>query len=191
MDSYEPAIPTSLHAKRWPGLLSWFFAGEPETETVVTRIYYETSPETVWRGILFYEEVPGKAPFLLRTFLPCPLRTNGAKSEVGAVVFCIYSMGDLVKRITAVESPRLIEFEVLEQSLGIEGCVNALGGSYEIHRSGEGSEIALTTNYRAYLHPRGLWRPIEKLVTNQLHQHVLNGIRTAICRKTEAVMATL
>jgi hypothetical protein len=190
MDSTESAVPARLPAKRWPRLLSWVFAGEPEPETVVTRIYFETSPETVWRGILFYEEVPGKAPFLLRTFLPCPLRTDGTKNEVGAIVFCFYSIGDLVKRITAVESPRLIEFEVLQQSLGIEGCVHALGGSYEIHRNGEGSEIALTTNYSAFLRPRGLWRPVEKLVTNQLHRHVLNGIRMAICQKPEPVMAS-
>jgi len=82
-----------------------------------------------------------------------------------------------VKRITAVEPPRLMQFEVVEQCLGIEGCVIALGGSYQIHPNGYGSDIMLTTKYRAFLHPRRLWRPLEKLVTTQLHKHVLNGMR--------------
>lgn len=165
------------HTGALPKVLSWLFARQPVNESVATRVLLAASPETVWNQIMFYEEIPGQSPFPLRAFMPRPLRTDGDKAGLGAKVRCLYKGGDLVKRITAVEPQRLIQFEVIEQSLGVEGCVIALGGSYEIRHSGDGSEIALTTKYRAYLHPRPLWRPLERLVTSQLHKHILNGMQ--------------
>lgn len=174
---------------RWTTLVTRWFAGAEASETVVTRIHLDASVEAAWMQIMFYEEVPGRPPFLLRTFMPCPVRTEGRKSSVGAVVKCIYADGDLVKRMTAIEPPRRIGFEVLEQRLGIEGCAIARSGSYEIQPRGEGTDILLTTNYSAYLHPRWLWRPLEKLVTAQLHHHVLNGMRAAAVPEAVALAA--
>lgn len=85
-----------------------------------------------------------------------------------------------MKRITAVEQLRLIQFEVVEQRLGIEGCVIALDGSYEIRRDSRGSDIILITKYRAFLRPRRLWHPLERLLMTQLHKHVLNGMRSSL-----------
>jgi hypothetical protein len=165
----------------WRKVLSWLFAREAVTiETVATRVHFEVSPETAWNLIMFYEEVPGRPPFLLRTFLPYPVRTEGTKTSVGARIRCIYRGGDLIKHVTAIEQPCLIQFEVTDQRLGIEGCVVARDGSYAIERNGDGADIVLTTRYSAYLHPRLLWSPLEKLVTGQLHHHVLNGMRNSL-----------
>ena len=180
IDANIEAIDLGKGVERWPRFLSALFAGVGVSETVVTRVEMDAGPEKVWQGILFYEEVPGRAPWLLRTFMPCPVRTEGGKGEVGATVLCTYHLGDLVKRITAVEPPRLIAFEVVEQCLGIEGCVRTEGGSYEIQPRGDGSTILLRTRYRAFLHPRWLWRPWERVVTNQLHHHVLQGIGASV-----------
>jgi len=86
----------------------------------------------------------------------------------------------LAKRITAVDAPRLLRFEVVEQHLGIEGCIITRGGSYHIQRCGAATDVALITKYDAYLRPRALWRPVEALVVNRLHRHILSGIRAAI-----------
>ncbi len=167
------------HPEGWRRVVSWLFAQEAVIETVATRVRFEVSPETAWNLIMFYEEVPGRPPFLLRVFMPCPVRTEGTKTGVGATIRCIYKGGDLVKRITAIQPPCLIRFEVTDQCLGIEGCVVARGGSYMIERNGDGADIVLTTRYSAYLHPRFLWNPLEKLVTGQLHRHILNGMRSS------------
>lgn len=53
------------------------------------------------------------------------------------------------------------------------------------------ARIFLTTNYSAYLHPRWLWRPLEKLVTAQLHHHVLRGMREAVRPETVALAASI
>lgn len=161
-------------------LVSRLFARDAVSEAVMTQIHFNASPEEVWNQIMFYEEVPGRPPFLLRILLTDPIRTEGDKTRVGATVRCTYTGGDLVKRITTVASPHFLQFNVLEQFLGIEGCILALGGSYQIHACGEATDVVLITNYRAYLRPRCLWRRVEAILLSQLHNHILGGIRAAV-----------
>ncbi|HTV05926.1 MAG TPA: hypothetical protein VME86_11210, partial [Acidobacteriaceae bacterium] len=114
----------------------------------------------------------------------------GDKSRTGALVRCIYDGGDLVKRIVALEPPYRMVFDVLEQRLGIEGCVVAQKGSYEIDSNGEGSDVILTTQYWAFLHPRWLWRSIEHVVASQLHLHILNAMRGCETERALAAEST-
>jgi hypothetical protein len=167
----------------WPWILSRYFGSttrEATTEYVATSLYFPADPDRVWEGLLFYEEVPGRPPFPLSVFLPDPIRTEGGKGSVGAVIRCHYRDGDLTKRITAVQAPHFIQFEVIDQRLGIEGCAVARGGSYELRANSTGTEMVASTRYTAHLHPRWLWRPVEKLVMGQLHGHVLRGMRSAV-----------
>jgi Polyketide cyclase / dehydrase and lipid transport len=169
-------------ARDWLGLVGWLFPRNAVTDVVATSAHFNESPEAVWQRILLYEEVPVPPPFLLRVLLPHPVRTEGDKTRVGAAVQCRYYGGNLVKRITVVAPPRLIQFEVTEQRLGIEGCITVLGGSYEIRPVGDGTEIVLITNYRGHLRPRSLWRPLEGFLARQLHRHILAGMRAAVSR---------
>jgi hypothetical protein len=74
----------------------------------------------------------------------------------------------------------VLEFDVVEQRLGIESCVRARGGSYRIASDGDVTDLVLLTRYDAYLRPRSLWRPLEALLVRQLHRHILGGIRAAL-----------
>jgi len=152
-------------------------AGE---DSVRTSAYFDASPRQVWRQIALFEEVPRKAPSLLRMFLAEPLRTVGDKTRRGAVVKCEYRNGNLLKRMSVVEPPSLLEFEVLEQRLGIEWCVTAVGGSYHLRPRGRGTEIVLTTRYAGHLLPRILWRPFERWFAHTLHLHILRGMGMAL-----------
>jgi hypothetical protein len=156
------------------------FAGDPVSETVATRVHFRAGPEAVWNSVVFYEDVPGAPPFLLRALLPRPLRTEGDKTRVGARVRCVYRESDLVKRITLVKPARVLKFEVVEQNLGIEGCVLTQGGSYQFFPCGDGTDVALVTEYRAFLHPRHLWRPVEARAVRSLHRHILDAVRAAL-----------
>jgi hypothetical protein len=97
-------------------------------------------------------------------------------------VHCTYDAGHLVKRITTVEPPHLLEFDVVDQRIGIEGCVTTLSGSYTLQPHGSEAEIILTTNYLGHLRPRRLWRPLERLLAHQLHKHILDGMRALLLR---------
>lgn len=184
-------MPTTLWLrKRTAGLyrlVSWLFARKAVSEAVATWVRFNASPEAVWNHIMLYEEVPGRAPFLLRALLPHPVRTEGAKTRVGATVRCVYKGGDLVKRITTVDPPHFLEFEVVEQRLGIEDCILTVGGSYEIYTCGDATNVMLVTNYRAYLRPRCLWRALEALLVHQLHRHILRGVCAEVFPKNSAV----
>lgn len=170
--------------------VSWFFAREGTKESVATRVRLAASAEAVWDELMFYEEVPGRAPLLLRAVLAQPVQTEGDKGHAGATVRCVYSGGaELMKRITSVEAPRSLRFEVIEQRLGIEDCIRTLGGSYEIQSCGEASEVVLTTNYEAYLRPRALWRRVEAALVSQLHRHILRGVSAAIQRRSAVMRA--
>jgi hypothetical protein len=177
--SAEPVPATLRPMDRWYRLVSLLFAHQAMSEAVATRLHFNASPEAVWTHLMLFEEVPGRAPFFLRALLPQPVRTEGDKNCVGTTVRCTYRGGHLFKRITAVEPPSLLQFEVIEQRLGIEGCILTLGGSYQIHPCGDASDVVLITRYRAYLRPRFLWRPLEAFLVGQLHRHILRGVSAA------------
>ena len=149
-------------------------------EDVATKVRFNAATETVWQGMLFYEEVPSRPMALLRLFLPAPVRTEGEKTRVGATIECTYDGGYLQKRITAAERARLVRFDVLVQHLGVEDCISMTGGSYEMSDRAGGSELVLTTRYRGHLRPRWLWRPLERFLAHRLHRHILDGMRAAL-----------
>jgi hypothetical protein len=166
--------------RRWLSKIGGWFARNPHGDEVVTTMRWPLTRDEVWRGLLFYEEVPRRPWLLLRLFLPRPIRTEGGKKTVGDIVRCTYDGGHLVKRITRADAGRAIEFEVLEQDLGIEGCVAMGNGSYEIRETLDGSEVLLTTCYHGHLRPRFLWRPIERYIARSLHRHILEGMRETL-----------
>jgi len=146
-------------------------------DDVVTRAYIAAPPDEVWRRIMFFEEVPHRPSLLLRLLLPVPLRTSKAGLRAGVTVQCIYSGGGrIMKRITAVEPPSTVRFDVLEQQLGIEPCLTTVEGTYRIRSDGAGSDVALTTAYRGHLRPRWLWRAPERWLAHELHRHILRGM---------------
>jgi len=163
-------------AREWLRLIGRLFPPHTGVDAVTTKAAFDASPDEVWQRMMFYEEVPHRPPLLLRVFLPTPVRTQGNLKQVGATVECTYSQGGLVKRITDLDRPHLVRFEVLKQHLGVERCVTTVEGAYEISADGRGSEVALTTNYRGHLRPRWLWRPFERLLAHQLHRHILGGM---------------
>jgi hypothetical protein len=155
----------------------------PRNETIegiATRVHFDETAEVVWQAMLFYEEVPTRPMPLLRLFLPAPVRTQGEKTRVGAIIECTYDGGYLEKRITAAEQARFVRFDVLVQKLGVEDCISMTGGSYEMSDDRGGSELALTTRYRGHLRPRWLWRPLERFLAHHLHRHILDGMRSAL-----------
>lgn len=165
-----------MHAREYLWLVGRLFPPGAAIDAVTTKGAFEASPEAVWQKLMFYEEVPLRPPLMLRIFLPVPVKTQGNDKHVGASVECSYSQGSLVKRITVLDPPRLVRFEVIEQHLGVERCVTTVEGSYEIRADGGGSEVALTTMYRGHLRPRWLWRPVERSLAHQLHRHILAGM---------------
>jgi len=160
-------------------LLSSLFARSAVSGIVATEVRLTARPEKVWEQLMFYEEVPERPALLLRILVPSPIRAEGDKTRPGATVRCVYRTGDLTKRIKTTTPPHLLEFDVIQQRLGIESCLLTRGGSYRISATADSSSILLITDYDGYLRPRFFWRRLEAHLIGQFHMHILSGIATA------------
>jgi hypothetical protein len=151
--------------------------------SIVTRMNFAASPERVWSGLMFYEQIEEPPPLHLRLLLPLPIRTDGAKSDVGDEAMCLYEGGYLRKRVTQIDIGRYYGFEVVEQNLAVGGGLNLSGGGYALRElPGRGTEVAVTTRYVSGKRPGWLWKPIEAAVCHLFHRHLLGAMR----RKIEA-----
>jgi len=146
--------------------------------SVVTQMVFAAPPAQVWQGLLFYEQIQERPPLLLRLLLPVPLRTEGAKSQVGHQVKCVYECGDLIKRITRIDAPRHYEFDVVGQTLKLGGGLALIGGCYTLRSlEGGGTEVGITTRYVSAMRPGWLWRPVEAAACHMFHRHLLSAMR--------------
>jgi hypothetical protein len=132
----------------------------------------------VWESLVFYEGIKEAPPLYLRLLLPRPIRTEGDKAAVGDQALCLYEGGNLVKRVTLIDSHRRYEFTVVEQNLSVGGGVRLSGGSYSLHDAARGhTRLSITTRYTSHNRPRWLVRPIEDAVCHLFHRHLLKSIR--------------
>ena len=155
-------------------------AAERPTTTVVTRMNFAASPDEVWSGLMFYEEIASPPPLHLRLLLPVPIRTEGPKAVVGDETTCVYEKGHLLKRVTNIDAGRYYGFDVVEQNLTVGGTALA-GGCYSLRElPGRGTEVAITTRYRSPKWPGWLWKPIEATVCHLFHRHLLASMRRKI-----------
>jgi hypothetical protein len=166
------------------------FPRNTAVEEVKTNVHMDASPETVWRGMLFYEEVPFRTMPLLRMFLPAPISTAGDKTRVGELISCKYDGGTLEKRITVADPAHFVAFDVLVQDLGIEECISMTGGSYHIRAETGGADVLLTTAYCGHLRPRWLWRPLEHYLAHRMHRHILDGMLALLAASARESVVT-
>ena len=156
-----------------------------ETAVVRTALTAHAAPEEAWRAVMFYEQVRHDPPWLLRLSLPNPVRSEGYKTREGEIVRCFYDRGYLSKRISRVETERLLAFDVIEQRLHFERDIKLQGGSFVLQRlSSDRTIVVLSTRYERRLAPRFIWEPIERHVVHTLHGHVLEGMRREIERQS-------
>lgn len=156
------------------------FGGRERRERVVTTTRIAAPVECCWECVMFYEEIRGAAPWMLRAVLPSPLHARGSKTSTGARVDCVYTSGHLTKCIRELVAPHRMVFDVVESHLGLEDCVAAVRGSYEIRGTEGGSEVVLTTLYRSVLAPGMVFRPLEAMVLHKLHRYVLQGLESSV-----------
>jgi hypothetical protein len=149
--------------------------------SIVTGMTLASSVEDAWGGLMLYEQIPGRPPWLLRILLPEPRGTEGSGSAVGNEVLCVYESGFLRKRVTRVDPGRRYDFEVVEQRLTIAGGIRLVGGSYSLRAITEGStRVELETRYVGRRRPRWLSILVEAAVCRAFHRHLLAALRRAV-----------
>ena len=116
---------------------------DPSIDAVTTRARFEAPPDEVWQtdDVLRRGAAPSTAAAADVPAEPDedPGKRQGTSARPSNAATAAAAC---VKRITALERPRLVRFEVIEQHLGVERCVTTVEGSYEIRADGSGSEVA-------------------------------------------------
>jgi len=149
--------------------------------SIVTRMDFAASPDEVWRGLMFYEQIEEPPPLHLRLLLPMPIRTDGSKTAIGDEAMCLYEGGHLLKRVTQIDPCRHYGFEVVEQNLAVGGGLILSGGCYTLRElSGRRTEVAITTRYVSRKRPGWMWKPIEATVCHLFHRHLLFAMRRRV-----------
>ena len=153
-------------------------------ESVTTSRILDMDAREAWTAAAFYEDVALEPPTLLRVGLPTPIGTTGRQDEVGAIVECLYENASITKRMTEVVPGKVLAFEVLQQS-GIEDRSAALrSGSFVFDELvGGRTRVTLQTTYEPLLDARCLWRPFERLVCRELHEHILDGMEAQVPKR--------
>src|SRR5262245_10069325 len=136
-----------------------------ELAVIQTGLTIDATPEEAWNAIMFYEDVQHPPPWLLHLALPKPIRSQGNKQKPGEVVTCFYNCGEIKKRISTVDPPRRLAFDVVSVQMRSENYANLKEGSFEIQPVGDKqSRITLTTRFERNLRPAIIWEPIERQV---------------------------
>lgn len=150
-------------------------------DTIATTVTFTSSPDRVWGGLMFYEQIEQAPPFYLRWLLPVPVRTEGRKSQVGDEARCLYVGGHLIKQVTRVEPGSLYAFAVTEQQLDVGNGMRLSNGAYTLRALPDGgTAVTLSTHYVSERRPRWLWRPIEAAVGHLFHRHILGAMRRKV-----------
>lgn len=159
------------------GAAEQWFGWRAGAETCATSEMVDATPDELWQRMAFYEEVPGPRPWLLRVAGPVPVRT--IRDSDGVTRTCVYEHGQIKKRMTIVDAPQHLAFDVVAQNVGEERAVRLLDGSFRFEAAPDGKTlVTLTTRYEPLLRPRILWRPLEQLVCGAVHAHVMTGLQT-------------
>jgi hypothetical protein len=175
--SYLPVLLAALMPIVWAAI-----EGPPRPigaiESVSTSERIDATARDVFDALVFHEQVSTPPPLLVEWLLPEPVRTEGVIIAPGDTTVCVYTSGTLTKRATHVEGGRLLAFDVVEQSIGLEREVTLTGGRFVLEPLADGAtRLTLMTEFRPRLTPRLAWRWGEAMAVHALHAHVIDAIR--------------
>jgi hypothetical protein len=202
----EIALRSPRHAVPYPGvLLALLPALIPPGHTVgsrpdatpvhvvVSTVEVAAPPESVWRHVVAFSELPPPTEWLFTTGVAYPVRARIAGQGVGAVRRCEFSTGAFVEPITRWEPPAVLAFDVLEQPLPmtemspwprvqaphLDGGFRAVRGEFRIVPVAPGvTRLEGRTWYALDLWPRGYWRLWAEPIVHAIHRRVLEHVRT-------------
>jgi uncharacterized membrane protein YhaH (DUF805 family) len=178
-----------------PGLiLAEYALGQPAPlHEVKTSIIVKSDPETVWKHVLTFSQLPPPTEAIFKTGIAYPIRADMYGVGVGAVRHCEFSTGAFVEPITAWDEPRLLRFDVSDQPPTMEewspwsnvrpphlkNYLVVQQGQFELKPLPDGTTLLEgTTWYRNKFWPAPYWYLWSDHIINGIHKRVLLHIKT-------------
>lgn len=149
-------------------------------------------PETVWRHVIAFSELPPPHERIFLAGIAYPVRARLEGRGVGAVRYCEFSTGPFVEPITAWVEPHRLAFDVVAQPhpmrewspyarvepAHLEGFFRSRRGEFRlVPLPGGGTRLEGTTWYEQAIWPQAYWRPWSDYLIHAIHRRVLHHIR--------------
>jgi hypothetical protein len=159
---------------------------------VTTSVEVDAPPETVWRHVVSFPELPPPTELMFRAGVAYPIRASIAGTGMGAVRHCVFSTGSFVEPITVWEEGRLLKFDVTEcpspltewtfydtlRPPHLENFLVSRGGQFKlIAMPGGRTRLEGTTWYLHHMWPAAYWRVWSDAIIHKIHLRVLGHVK--------------
>lgn len=158
---------------------------------VTTSVVVAAPPETVWRHVVSFSDLPPPSELLFRAGIAYPVRARIEGAGVGAVRHCEFSTGAFVEPITEWEAPWRLGFAVTHNPPPMEewtpyrsvhpphldGFLVSRRGEFRLEPLPGGcTRLQGTTWYQHHMWPVGYWQLWSDGIIHAIHRRVLNHI---------------
>jgi len=159
---------------------------------VRTAVEIAAPPETVWRNVVSFRQLPPPGDWLFHTGIAYPIRAEIRGQGVGAVRYCEFSTGAFVEPITVWDEPRRLAFRVTANPPAlrelspygaihpphVEGFLISKHGQFRlVALPGGRTRLEGTTWYQHGLYPAGYWRLWSDWILHRIHLSVLEHVK--------------
>lgn len=164
----------------------------PPLRSAVSSITVQAPPETVWKHVVGFGELPPPDDWLFKTGIAYPKRARIEGQGVGAIRYCEFSTGAFVEPIEVWDEPTLLRFSVVEspppmqewspyrhiEPPHIEGFFNSKQGQFKLTEIEPGiTHLEGTTWYENKIWPRWYWSLYSEFILKRIHTRVLRFIK--------------
>jgi len=178
-----------------PGVMcaEYVISPQPPLLAVRTAVDIDAPPETVWRRVVSFSDLPAPTEWIFRTGIAYPVRASIAGSGPGAVRQCEFSTGPFVEPIQVWDEPRLLQFSVTRNPAPMEEwtpykqihpkhldnfLVSRQGQFLLTPIPGGRTHLEGTTWYTHNLWPAEYWQVWSDFIIHRIHQRVLMHIKS-------------
>ena len=174
------------------GSAGYDVAVAPSVYQVTTSIEIAASPQTVWRHVISYADMPEPTDWVFRTGIGYPRRVRLEGTGVGATRYCDFSTGSFVEPVTVWEPGKQLEFDVAESAAPMKewspygdihpthlhGYFTAKRGRFVLKALPNGHTVVEGTSwYQHGLEPGPYWRWWSDAIVHRIHRRVLDHIK--------------
>ena len=160
---------------------------------VESSVEIKASPETVWKNVVTFAELPPPKEWLFRLGVAYPIRARIEGSGPGAIRRCEFSTGAFVEPIEIWDAPHLLKFSVtsnpapLQEWTPYEDVRPPHLDGFLVSRHGQFRLLPLpggrtllegTTWYQHNMWPESYWRLWSDYIIHRIHLRVLDHIKS-------------
>ena len=174
-------------------LLEYSVGETPSLYEQKTSIVIKSDPQTVFKHVVSFSELPPPTEAMFKTGIAYPIRAEMHGQGVGAERHCVFSTGAFVEPITVWDEPRLLAFDVAGQPPAmeelsiyrnlhpphLENYFLAKRGQFHVTALPDGTTLLEgTTWYQNRYWPAAYWHLWSDHVVDGIHTRVLLHIKS-------------